>query len=82
MNEIEPDAEARKHHFLISMSRFAGMAVLMVGLYLVYGKQDLIEPVFGYLPILLGFLAFFFAPPILARRWSSDRKNEGGDHDG
>lgn len=66
------DALAVKRHLLISLSRFAGLGVLMFGIYLLYGKQDLAQPFWGYLPVLLGFLIFFFTPPLLAKRWSSN----------
>jgi hypothetical protein len=76
MIESHDDALAVKRHLLISLSRFAGLGVLMFGLYLLYGKQDLAAPALGYVPILLGFLIFFFAPPMLAKRWSSKQDDD------
>lgn len=77
--ESNSDQLAVRRHLVISLSRFAGLAVLMFGIYLLYGKQDIAAPIWGYVPVLLGFLTFFFAPPLLAKHWSTNAAQQPED---
>jgi pilus assembly protein TadC len=80
MTSDQHEKIAVQRHFLISLSRFVGIGILMFGIYLLYGKQDIASPIWGYAPVLIGFLTFFFAPPMLAKRWSSNAlNNDTGD---
>jgi len=64
------DIRARTGFILISAARFAGVAMVMLGFAIVRRIIDLPYAV-GAAIAVAGFLAIFFLPRLIARRWNA-----------
>lgn len=64
----EDEAQARNRYMIIQMLRIFGVALVIVGILIVRGKIDL-DPMVGYVFIVVGLLDAFGTPLFLARQW-------------
>ena len=67
MTEHDP---AAGRHFVISLVRLSGVAMLMLGLLGINDVLPIPDP-FNYALIVIGLVDFFVFPLLLARRWST-----------
>lgn len=74
MDRQADEAKAKQRFLLINLMRFAGVAMILFGIAIVQRLVNL--PDFaGYVLIVLGFGETFIVPQILARAWSSNRRD-------
>ena len=61
--------EAKKRYFALAAIRFCGLALALLGVWIVSKRS--IEPaeVIGYLLIAMGVFDVIVLPPLLVRRW-------------
>ena len=64
------DAQARQRLIVLTVLRFSGIALVMVGFAIVRGLIDLPWAV-GAVFAVVGMLEFFFLPRFIARRWNA-----------
>ena len=64
----EDDALARNRYMIIQMLRIFGVALVIGGILIVRGKIAL-DPMIGYVFIVVGLLDAFGTPLFLARQW-------------
>ena len=64
----EDDARARNRFMVLNLVRLGGLALILVGIAVHYGKIAAPEPV-AYALVIAGFADFFFVPNMLARSW-------------
>ena len=64
----ENDRLARNRLMVLNLVRLGGLALILVGIAVHYGKIAAPEVV-AYVLVILGFAEFFFLPNILARNW-------------
>lgn len=64
------EARARNGYFIINAVRLSGIALVLLGLAIARGLIDLPWAV-GAVIAVVGLVAFFFLPRIVARRWKS-----------
>lgn len=67
------DSTARNRFLIISLMRFAGVAMILFGV-LVLNGVVVLPPWSAWLLIVLGAFETFVTPRLLARLWSSDRQ--------
>lgn len=67
------DAEARTGFIIITVVRFGGIAMIMLGFAIVRGLIDLPYEA-GAVIAVLGFFEFFFLPRFVARAWNARGK--------
>jgi hypothetical protein len=67
MND-EDEALARNRYMVIQLLRIFGVALVIGGILIVRGKIDL-DPIVGYVFVLVGLLDAFGTPLFLARLW-------------
>ncbi len=67
------ERQAGRRYTIITLTRFAGLLVLMAGLCLALGNNSQ-SPWLGYAVVLLGMAGFFGAPKLLARRWRTPKQ--------
>ena len=67
MNE-DDEALARNRYMIIQMLRIFGVAMVIGGILIVRGKIAL-DPMIGYVFIVVGLLDAFGTPLFLARQW-------------
>jgi len=71
MNDLEKSENLARHRLMIiSLVRFSGVVLIMLGIYTVSGKAAWPDFI-GYVLLLLGAVEFFYMPLVLARRWRS-----------
>ncbi len=71
-----PEARARQRYLLLNLARLGGLAGVMLGIAIARRIVPLPYPL-GVVLAVAGLLAFFFLPPLLARRWkSAERRDE------
>jgi len=68
----DPADPAKKRFLAISLLRFSGVALVMLGLGITFGKVDL-PPLLGPVFSILGMFDMFVMPVILSRRWKSPK---------
>lgn len=59
---------ARAGYMAITLARFAGVAMVMLGIVITQGQVQAPHAI-GYVILAIGVLTTFFGPGILARRW-------------
>ncbi|MFM7403884.1 MAG: hypothetical protein ACKO1N_07275 [Erythrobacter sp.] len=64
------EARARTGFIIITLVRFSGIALIMLGFAIVRGVIDLPRFVGGII-VVIGFFEFFFLPRFVARRWNA-----------
>ncbi len=64
------EARARNGYIIITLVRFSGIALIMLGFAIGNGVIDLPRPV-GAVLAVAGFFDFFFLPRFIARRWNA-----------
>ena len=67
------DNVARTRWFVLSLSRLAGVALVITGLLVTQGAVSWPVQV-GYALILIGIVDVFVVPQVLARRWRSPKE--------
>ena len=67
------DDVARTRWFILSLSRFLGVALVITGLLVTQGAISWPVEV-GYALILIGIVDVFVVPQVLARRWRSPKE--------
>jgi len=67
------DDPARSRFFILQLLRFSGVALVMLGLLILYGRIDLPE-IAGYGLLLAGLADSLLLPRLLARGWKSPRQ--------
>ena len=67
------EALAKRRFLTMNLARFAALILAMIGIAAARGAIALPELV-GWVLAIGGTLAFFFAPPLLARHWNSDKR--------
>jgi hypothetical protein len=71
------DDEARNRWLVISMLRFVGFALAVLGLLMSQGAVDIagdVNRLLGYLFVVVGLVDGFVVPQFLARKWRSPRE--------
>lgn len=71
MNEPGKDL-AKQRFFIMQAIRWAGVAMILLGLLILRGEIDW-HPALGWALLINGMVDVFVLPPILARRWRSPR---------
>lgn len=67
------DDVARTRWFILSLSRLAGVALVITGLLVTQGA--IAWPIeVGYALVLIGIVDVFVVPQVLARRWRSPKE--------
>lgn len=69
--------EARNRWLVITLLRFVGFALAVLGLLMSQGAVDIagdVNRLLGYLFIVVGLVDGFVVPQILARKWRSPRE--------
>jgi len=70
------EARARQRYGIMNAVRIGGLALVLLGIAIAQGVVALPYPL-GVVLAVAGLLGFFFAPPLLARRWkAADRLAE------
>jgi hypothetical protein len=64
----DADTLARNRFLMLNLVRLTGLAMVLAGIAVHYGKLDLPE-IAGYILVALGFVDFFFLPNLIARKW-------------
>lgn len=64
------EAPAKARFIVIQLMRWAGAAIAVFGLLVIYRKVDLPQEA-GYVLFLVGLLDALIMPTLLARRWKS-----------
>lgn len=59
---------ARNRFWVLNLVRLLGLAMVLMGIAVEYGKLDMPKPA-GYILVVLGLFEFFFMPNIVAKRW-------------
>lgn len=67
------EARARNGFILITLVRFGGIAMIMLGFAISGGVIDLPRPL-GAVLAVAGFFEFFFLPRFIARAWNAKDK--------
>lgn len=67
------DGLARTRWFILSLSRIAGVALVIIGLLVTQGALSWPVEV-GYTLVLIGIADVFVVPQVLARRWRSPKE--------
>ncbi|MGB3469621.1 MAG: hypothetical protein WBA51_02215 [Erythrobacter sp.] len=78
---LDPAEEkARQRYVMMNVARITSIAVLMIGIAGARGILPLPD-VLGVVLAVAGMLSFFFAPPMLAKRWKAqdEAQDEAGD---
>lgn len=73
-----PTAEetvAAKRYTLVNLLRLAAILAVIGGIAIARGMVDL-PYAFGVVVALAGLLGFFFAPPLLVKRWKAGDRGE------
>ncbi len=70
MNDDE--ALARSRFMLLNLARLGGLAMVLIGIAIHYGKIPAPE-LAGYVLMPVGLVTFFFLPKFLASKWRSPR---------
>lgn len=71
------DEEARNRWLVITLLRFTGFALAVLGLLMTQGAVDIageVNRVVGYLLLVAGLADGFVVPQLLARKWRSPRE--------
>lgn len=79
MTPEEAEARARRRYGMMNAVRIGGLVLVLIGIAIAQGVVAL--PYFvGVVLAVGGLFGFFFAPPLLARRWKAkDRRAETGE---
>ncbi len=64
---------AQSRYFAMVAVRFAGVALILLGILVVRRVLELPD-VLGYVLLLAGLVGFFVMPSVLARRWRSPKE--------
>ncbi|RXZ64109.1 hypothetical protein [Pelagerythrobacter rhizovicinus] len=64
---------AQSRYFAMVAVRFAGVALILLGILVVRRVLELPDAA-GYLLLILGLAGFFVMPTVLARRWRSPKE--------
>ncbi len=66
---MTPEEEtARRRYMVLNILRLSGLAMVLIGIAIHYGRLDLPE-ILAWPLALFGLFDFFFAPALLARHW-------------
>ena len=83
MSETTPEQQAalaRQRHFAISIMRFTGVAMVMLGIAAMVGRVPGFEGdtgrYAGFVISAIGLLDFAVVPRLMARRWATPRDPE------
>ena len=71
------DEKARNRWLVITLMRFTGFALAVLGLLMTQGAVDIVgevNRVVGYLLLVAGLADGFVVPQLLARKWRSPRE--------
>lgn len=73
LDEAESDNRARNRFFIIYIVRFAGIALLLLGLFIFQGRGFIPQPypLIGGIVISIGLITALMIPQILVRLWRS-----------
>lgn len=69
MSDQAPDPAKRRYQAILAM-RWAGVALVIFGLMIIYRRIDLPKEA-GYVLFLVGVIDALIMPSVLARRWKS-----------
>jgi hypothetical protein len=69
------DSRARNRFLVINLMRAAGVAMILFGIAIVQRLVTL-PAIAGYVLIGLGLVETFVTPQVLARMWSSNRRDD------
>jgi hypothetical protein len=72
--EQAEEAKAKRRFLLINLMRFAGVAMILFGIAIIQRLVGLPE-IAGYVLIIMGFGETFVVPQMLARAWSTKRRD-------
>lgn len=64
---------AQSRYFAMVAVRFAGVALILLGILVVRGVLELPDAL-GYVLLAAGLAGFFVMPTVLARRWRSPKE--------
>lgn len=64
------ETRARNGYIIVTLVRFGGIALIMLGFAIVRGVIDLPRAA-GAVLAVAGFFEFFFLPRFIARRWNA-----------
>lgn len=70
MDNRVDEATARNRWMIITVSRFAGAIMAMIGI-LIVAESIAAPPIVGYVLIAVGLIDVFLVPTYLARKWRS-----------
>jgi hypothetical protein len=62
------EEQAKQRFMMLNLMRFAAIIIVAVGIAIIGGKLP-IDPVAGYLVLVVGALDFFLVPRILKAAW-------------
>lgn len=71
----DTDALAQKRYMIMNAVRIVAIGAVIVGIAIARSLVDL-PYALGVVLALAGMIAFFFAPPMLAKKWKSDAGDE------
>lgn len=75
MTETPEEATARKRYMVMNLVRIGSIGAIIFGLATAQGAIDAPYPL-GVISAVAGVAAFFFGPPMLARRWKQSDRGE------
>lgn len=76
MTPTDGEARARQRYGMMNAVRIGGLVLVLLGIAIAQGVVALPYPL-GVVLAVGGLVGFFFAPPLLARRWkAADRLAE------
>ena len=78
MTSDEREAQAKQRFIILSIMRFSGAVIVMMGLAIGAGRlfPDF-PPLLGYLFIVLGMFEFFLFPILLKKSWNMKDAGQG-----
>lgn len=74
------EARAKQRYGIMNAARLGGLVLVMAGIAIARGVVPL-PYLLGVVLAVGGLLAFFFVPPLLARRWKAADRNTRGHED-
>ncbi|MBB5684366.1 hypothetical protein [Sphingobium boeckii] len=69
MTPDQKDAQARNRYFAITFTRLLGVAFVVFGIMVVYGRFESIPKIVGYVLVVNGLIDIVILPRVMARRW-------------
>ncbi|QUL36633.1 hypothetical protein [Erythrobacter sp. JK5] len=71
----DDEARAKRRYFILGGVRFGSLAVLLMGLMIARAVIDA-PYALGIALTVAGLLAFFFVPPLLAKSWKANDRDQ------